>query len=145
MKKNCFYLIGIVVSLCLFASCSKSKDEPEEMRKDLIPIFEIVGEKPYEWGITYRLNADGQTLSVVANSNTAELRVENLFYDVWIEYKEMKWNPEAEQIEFLFYIYPNPSGSEREGHIIIASPEGTVPYLSIVPRTITIIQAPETP
>ena len=145
MKKNCFYLISLFVSLCFFVSCSKSKDEPEEAQRGPIPIFKIVGEKPYEWGITYRLNADAQTLSVVANSNTAELRVESPLNEVWIEYKEMIWNPEAEQIEFLFQIYPNPSESEREGHIIIASPLGTVPHLSIVPRTITIIQAPTTP
>lgn len=142
MKKNLFYLICLFALLCLFAACSKdNKDEPEIPRGP-IPFFELVGEKPYECGITLEINGEAQPLSIFAHSNMEDVRVETSVEAVWIEYKEMIRRPEKEEIEFVFNIYPNPSGTERTGFILLASPRDTDEMWLITPRTVTINQAP---
>lgn len=142
MKKNLFYLICLSALLCLFAACSKdNKDEPEIPRGP-IPFFELVGEKPYEWGITLEINGEAQPLSIFAHSNMEDVWVQTSIDAPWVEYKEMIRRPEKEEIEFVFNIYPNPSGTERTCYITLGSPPGTEEMWLIVPRTVTLNQTP---
>ena len=126
--------------LCIFTACSKDKDEPKYIER-IIPYFNLEGEKPYTNGIIIELSAEEQTLSVLADSNTPDVKVTIPPVYVWVEYKDMIWKPEEQKIEFVFKIYPNPTDRERVGGIIISSTDSTDPYMSITPRTITLKQA----
>lgn len=144
MKKNCFYLISLIVSLCLFASCSKNKDEEPEVKR-FIPFFELEGEDLYYSNIEYKLNADVQTLTIVAHSNMEEVRVETNYEAFWIHYKEMIKKPESEQLEFVFDIEANATDSERVGYVSLGSPLGTDPTWAIIPRLVIVTQASANP
>ena len=139
MKKNCFYLIGIVVSLCLFASCSKSKDEPEQPYVVPNHLFELVGEEPNK-NLTFDLNADAQVLTIVAHSDMSEFRVETGIDDFWIHYKGLVKKPEIEQVEFVFDIEANTTEAERVGYIYIGCPPEMDPMWGFYTKVIIVNQ-----
>ena len=148
MKKNCFYLISLFVSLCLFVSCSKSEDEPEVPSGYSIPVFELVDEDYWYHSVTYELNADAQTLVIVANSNMDEVRVETFFIGddiAWLNYKEMVKKPEVRQLEFIFDIEANAKSTTREADLFFASPKDTDPVYQIHSRTVIVTQSGTNP
>ena len=144
MKKRLFYIISFTTLLCLFTACSKDKDEPEAVQR-IIPFFEWPNEAPYSTNMTCQINAEAQTLTVVAHSNMDNVRVDQSIDAVWIEFKEMIKKPEVEQIEFVFNIYPNISGAERTGYVSFGSPLGTEAIWTVISRLLTVIQAADSP
>lgn len=145
MKKVLLYIIGITTLLCLFASCSKDKDEPDAPPQRIIPYFKWPDEAPNNTNLTCQINAEAQTLTVVAHSNMDDVRVDQSIDAVWIELKEMIKKPEVEQIEFVFNIYPNISGEERTGYVSFGSPFGTEADRAVIARLLIVIQAADNP
>ena len=139
--KHILYLFSCAAMLCIFAACSKDKDEPVTPDRDPIPYFKWPNEKPNNYNVEFHISADTQTLSIVAFTNMKEVRIEHNDEAVWIEYKDMIRKPEVEQVEFLFNIYSNPSDEERTGYIVFGSPTGTDSQWAITPRLATVIQA----
>ena len=144
MKKPLFFIISLTTLLCLFTACSKDKDEPESVQR-VIPFFEWPNEEPFVYNMTCQINAEAQTLTVVAHSNMDKVELNYSVDAVWIEFKEMIKKPEVEQIEFVFNIYPNISGSERTGYVFFSYPPGTEEHLLIYTRSLTVIQAADNP
>ncbi|MCR4765110.1 MAG: hypothetical protein K5856_02920 [Bacteroidaceae bacterium] len=144
MKKLFYHLLLCFIAstfFCVsFSSCKDdNKDEPEPSY--VIPYFKLKGEKQWEYSVQYKVDAEAQTLSVVAYSNMDDVKIHFSDTAVWITMNEIVKHPESEQVEFIFDILANPQEAERIGYVIFSSPAGTDPIRTITPHSVEIVQA----
>lgn len=120
MKRTVFYLMMLALSVIAFGLIACSDDEPEE------PV-----RPPYMYAeqTLYEIDATAQTITVILNTNIAELDV--FIPDKWSWIKLQKIHDSSEDIKTcIFQIAANSEGELREGSA------------AIVPKNVSGVAAP---